>query len=279
MTRIAHLSDLHLVERGFSSRQGMLRRRLAYLSFGRRVDAEHRRERALAALREARSADHVVVTGDLTEDGIVAQFEMLAEVLHESGLDPSRVTLVPGNHDLYDDASPDHACAFTRALEGPLRPWAETSRDAEPVVLREAVIVPVSTAFTQPYTKSAGAFAEGVIERLAITAEKAAALGRALVLAMHHPPSRRFPIMQWIDGLAHHAEVRALLEAFDHAHVIHGHIHVATSRSVRPGAAPRVFSTEAVVDGASPLRFYAARRMRLVAEESAPIAALAFATT
>jgi hypothetical protein len=32
---------------------------------------------------------------------------------------------------------------------------------------------------------------------------------------------------------------------------------------VRPGATPRIFSTEAVVDGSAPLRVYEARHARL----------------
>src|SRR5689334_5809263 len=101
MTRIAHISDLHLLEDKHQLRAAGERLRLSFLSFGRRLDAEERRQRLRSALWSYRAsgAEHLVVTGDLTEDGTEAQFEALAEVFLDSGIDPREVTLVPGNHD------------------------------------------------------------------------------------------------------------------------------------------------------------------------------------
>lgn len=262
MTQLAHLSDLHLLEPRHLARSGAERRRLAYLSAGRRHDAEDRRRRAVHALQAARrsGADHVLVTGDLTEDGIEAQFEVLAEVLHESGLPPSRVTLVPGNHDVYAGSD-----AFARALAGPLRAYAETSTPGVPVVLRDAALLPMSTAISQPYHLSAGSIERPALESAAKFASDSKRGGRAVVVAMHHPPQRRTnPLLQWIDGLRDHQAVGALLTEHDHVHVVHGHLHEAMDRGVRPGATPRIFGTEAVVNGTTPVRFYHARHGRLV---------------
>lgn len=262
MTQLAHLSDLHLLEADHHARSGFERRRLAYLSAGRRRDAEDRRRRAVHALQAARrsGADHVVVTGDLTEDGLDAQFEVLAEVLHESGLTPSKVTLVPGNHDVYADAG-----AFAKALAGPLRAYAETSTPGAPVMLRDAALLPMSTAIAQPYHLSAGSIERPALESAAKLARDTKRSGRAVVVAMHHPPQRRVnPLMQWIDGLRDHEAVGALLAEHEHVHVLHGHLHEAMDRGVRPGATPRIFGTEAVVNGATPVRFYHARHGRLV---------------
>jgi 3',5'-cyclic AMP phosphodiesterase CpdA len=276
MTQIAHLSDLHLLEPGHAERQGVARRRLAYLTFGRPNDDVRRRRRAVEVLSAARrsGADHVVITGDLTEDGLDVQFDILAEVLAESRLPPSQVTLVSGNHDAYVDGS-----AFERALRGPLAAYAPTSTPGVPVVLRDATILPVCTAFEQPYTRSAGAIDDEALDAAANLAEQSRAHGRALVLAMHHPPHRRFPVMQWIDGLVQHAAVGALLERHDHVHVLHGHTHATADRAVRPGATPRIFSTESVIDSRAPLRFYHARHARLwpaaIAPDAVPTLALA----
>jgi 3',5'-cyclic AMP phosphodiesterase CpdA len=278
MTHLAHLSDLHLLEPEHGLRRGLPRRRLAYLSAGRRHDAEDRRRRALHALTAARKsgADHVLVTGDLTEDGIEAQYEVLAEVLDASGLAPERVTLLPGNHDLY--AAGD---AFAKALAGPLRAFAATSTPGVPVTLRDAAVLPVSTAVAQPYQLSAGAVGAPALESVTQLAEATRRSGRALILAMHHPPAKRaMPLMQWIDGLRDHAAMRAVLAAHDHVHVVHGHTHEATDEGVRPGATPRIFGTEAVVTSDTPVRFYHARHGRLwpVAEPAWTAAALAPAT-
>src|SRR5205814_4842391 len=119
-------------------------------------DPEERRrrlERALAAY-ESSGAEHLVITGDLTEDGTDAQFRALAEVLAGARLDPREVTLTAGNHDAYRDTA-----AFDRALQGPLRAFAATSQPGAFTVLDDVVITPVSTVIAQPFTRAAGAIA------------------------------------------------------------------------------------------------------------------------
>jgi 3',5'-cyclic AMP phosphodiesterase CpdA len=260
MIRIAHLSDLHLVEPDHAARRGLLQRRLAYLTFGRPVDAERRKRRVLDTLVAARrsGADHVLITGDLTEDGMDAQFDVLAEVLTESRLSPRTVTLLPGNHDAYNDGG-----AYDRALRGPLSAFAPTSTPGVPVFLGDTVILPMSTAFHQPFTRAIGRLDELALGHAAALADRTRATARSLVLAMHHPPQRRLPVVQWIDGLEQHAAVGSILERHDHVSVLFGHIHGSTDRAVRPGATPRIFSCEAVVDGSAPLRLYNLRHGRV----------------
>src|SRR5687767_9933485 len=91
MVRIAQLSDFHLLEPGHASRRGLRSWRLSFLSAHRALDAGDRVARARRALDAARAADpdHVVITGDLTEDGTTHQFEALAELLHGCGVAPS----------------------------------------------------------------------------------------------------------------------------------------------------------------------------------------------
>src|SRR5882757_3368326 len=102
--RIAHLSDVHVLERRSRESYSLSTR---VVSFHRRLDEGARAQKMKAALDCARraKADHVVISGDLTELGTPAQFERFAEVLHEAGIAPEQVTLVPGNHDAYE--SPD----------------------------------------------------------------------------------------------------------------------------------------------------------------------------
>ena len=275
MTRIAHLSDLHLLEDNHEDRRGAARRRLAYISLGRPYAPRARRDRAAAALASARQsgADHLVLTGDLTEDGTPAQFTILSELLAASGWSPHRVTLIPGNHDAYDGVA-----AWDQALGGPLAVYRATSTLGAPVRLPGLTLLPLSTALAQHYTRSIGAFQEGALAGAATLAAETRHAGDALVLAMHHPP-RRHPVapLQWIDGFRDHAAAKALLGAHDHMHILHGHTHEATDHAVRPGAAPRIFSTEAVVDGAAPLRLYTARHARLWPEPRAEVARLALA--
>lgn len=261
MTKIAHLSDLHLVEQDPSRRSRAHRFRLSWLTMLCPLDIERRRRRALEAFEQAYAsgADHLVITGDLTEDGMPGQFEMLASVLAESRWPASRVTLVPGNHDAYNDGA-----AFNQALDGPLRPYRETSAAGAVLPIAGAVLVAVSTAFHQAFTRSAGALERESLETIEAAARQARKKGVPLIVAQHHPPlGYSLQPFQWIDGFQQHRELTALLLEHDHAHVLHGHTHVAADRPVRSGAMARIFSAEAVVNSAAPLRLYRTQHGRL----------------
>jgi 3',5'-cyclic AMP phosphodiesterase CpdA len=256
MATIAQLTDLHLLEDDFERRPLGPRARLSFLSFGRPLNAQERRQRVATALAEARdaNADHLLITGDLTEDGHFAQFEVLAELLHDSRISPSRITLVPGNHDAYCEGG-----AFADAMAGPLKAFAATSQCGTPIALRDVTLVPVSTAFHQSVLRSAGAIAKDELEGLARVVADPAFAGRPLVFAQHHPPSRHgLPFWHWIDGLIEHATLTEMFDRCPHLYVVHGHTHRAVNRSVRQGEAARIFSAKAVVECESTLRLYEA---------------------
>jgi Icc-related predicted phosphoesterase len=254
MATLAQLTDLHLLEDNYAERPLGPRARLSYLSFGRCLDPGERRARAARCLQEVRAkgVDHLLITGDLTEDGDLAQFEVLAELLAESRIPPERITLVPGNHDAYTDGG-----TYLEAMKGPLREYAPTSVVGATLRFRDVTIVPVSTAFHQSVLRSAGAIAEDELRRLAEIAADPTLSDRPLVFTQHHPPGRHFlPLFQWVDGLLEHTALSALFDRCPHLHVIHGHTHHETNRAIRNGEPPRVFSAKAVVDGTSPLRLY-----------------------
>jgi 3',5'-cyclic AMP phosphodiesterase CpdA len=253
MTVVAHVTDLHLVERDHHRRGAAQKSRLLYLNSGRKLDPEVRLDHAREALRRAARCDHVVVTGDLTEDGTEAQFELLAELLHESALAPERVTLVPGNHDIYERRD-----GFEHALEGPLRAFARTSALGQPLELgASTVLVPVSTAIPQRMLLSAGALAHNDRAALDRLARDPAVRGSTLLVAQHHPPlGHRNPIWNWIDGMAAAQRNASLLCNHAHMHVLHGHTHERKSLRVRLHGPEQVHSGAAVVMSSDHVRFY-----------------------
>ena len=105
MTTIAHLSDVHALSlRGASP--------LSFLSHKRLGGAANlllnRRNKHPVALFESliddlnRSPlDAVVVTGDLVNLSLVSEFALARRLLDRIALGPSRVRLIPGNHDVY----------------------------------------------------------------------------------------------------------------------------------------------------------------------------------
>ncbi len=255
MVRIAQLTDLHLVERDHGARRGVRSWRLSFLSAHRDLDADDRITRATLALAAVAAAgvDHLVITGDLTEDGTVAQFEVLAEMLHACGVAAAKITLVPGNHDVIDRRD-----GWARALEGPLRAFAATSQLGRPFDVGDLTILPVNTAFYQHWVMSAGRIGPAHAGEVADAIALGRARGRVVLLAQHHPvTTHRNPVVHWVDGLRDHAKARSLLRDEPHVHVMHGHTHRRRDRSLDAARAAQVFSACAVVDGDAPLRVYA----------------------
>lgn len=249
--RLAHLSDLHLLEATPTPRL-----RLRYLSFFRPLDAAARRAHALTGLTAARAggADHLVVTGDLTEEGTAAQFQVVADLLAESGWAGDRVTLLPGNHDRYAEPT-----AWADALDGPLAPWAGTSRTGTLVERDGAVIVPLDSSIPQSWVSSAGNVSMDDVP--AHDTLRDAARGRAVVLAVHHPPFR--VRTHAVHGMRNHAALRARLCACEGVQVLHGHIHRRADRELGVGG-PRVYSAQAITVDANALRLYDVADGRLV---------------
>jgi len=206
----------------------------------------------------------VVISGDLTEIGSPGEFECLAETLHDSGIAPGRVTLVPGNHDLY--TAPD---AWCRALEGPLAAYRATSA-SEPGRIIDCAgvrLLPLDVARYQPVTRSAGCIDDRTLDFVQRRGADSGLADRPLVVVQHHPPFvRATQAWQWIDGLIGAARLMSILEAFRHLFVLHGHLHSAVNRVLGCGVA-RVLGATAIVDDqdAPRVRLYDVRDGRLEA--------------
>ncbi len=242
LVRLAHVSDVHTLEK---------RRRfdldVRFVSFGRELDAALRMRKLAAALDVAKRAcaDHIVISGDLTETGTQEQFETFAETLHGSGHDPDSITLVPGNHDAY--ASSD---AWTRALDGPLRPWAlGAAREPGKIVEHDtAFLVPIDVSHHQSIARSSGVVRDEVAAALERRLEDPALARKPILFVQHHPPyAHERSWMQWIDGLRGWSRIFDLLAGHAHTHLLHGHLHRVVDRIANIGNA-RIFGAPAVVD-------------------------------
>ena len=221
--------------------------RVRFLSFGRPLDAAGRQRKLRRALRTARQvgAHHVVVSGDLTEIGTPGEFETLAESLLECGIAPERITLVPGNHDLYSSAD-----AWRWALAGPLAPFARTSarQPGKALDIGGATLLPIDATFHQPVTRSAGIIDDANLEAIERHASDSVLARRPLVIVQHHPPFvRKTGAWHWIDGLIGAVRMMSLLERFRHLFVLHGHLHTPVDRALGCGVR-RIFGATATVD-------------------------------
>ena len=257
MTLLAHLSDLHLLEERYHQRKGIDRFRLSYLSAAVPLDPAERYRNAELALGQARSAgaDHVMLTGDLTEDGLPAQYDLLRGLLSDSGFTPDQVTLVPGNHDTYSGPT-----AWNSALAGLLRAYRATSATDAVTVLDDAVLSPISTAIeSQSFMISVGAIKQRDVESAAKLAADPVCKRRTTVLAMPPPPlGLSNPVVNAIDGLHRSKPMRDLLTENASLRVVHGHIHQTFDRKIAGRDHAQILAADAIRNGGDCLRLYKA---------------------
>lgn len=283
MRRIAHLSDVHLLDARAEKHPARYRFATKLVSLGRGVDPSARRRRLARALAAAKAsgADHFVISGDLTEVGATGEFEHFAEVLSEAGLPEDSVTLVPGNHDAYTAHG-----AWERAIEGPLARFASASATAPGKVVDRGPVAffPIDTSCFQSITRSSGVFTRATADKLERRLADPGLRDKALVLVLHHPPIYGNAFMKLFDGLRGCAQVVELLVRHPRLQLLHGHLHRVVDRivssskeacangsSARP-AHTRVFGAPATCDGpddAPRIRLYDIEDGRLMAARSA----------
>jgi len=247
---IAHLSDVHMLDP--KTRRSSARYRLAtkLVSLGRAVDPRLRARKLARALGVAKSsgADHVVISGDLTELGDDTEFEHFAEILEAAGLDEDSVTLVPGNHDAYTSKD-----GWKKAMEGPLRRYASASvaQPGKVVERGDVALMPIDTSCFQSVVKAGGEFTPEVARVVESRLMDPALRNKAMVLVLHHAPfvHTKAPLHRFVDGLRGCAHVVDLLMRHPRLQVLHGHLHHVVDR-VMNGTATRIFGAPAVCDDA-----------------------------
>lgn len=254
MTIIAHISDLHLIEENHKKRNIFSRKKLSLISFAVALNAEERMERVSNILDLAyhSGAEHVVITGDLTEDGMDLQFDVLANVLLSSKFTPEQVTLVPGNHDGYTSSD-----AFELALFGPLYKFQGTSSFDSVTTLKDVTIVPISTVIkNQAFIHS-----QGVISKDALIKIKKTIIGKpgeAIIVAQHHPPSHHKALFEFFgfDGVKNAMAMHEIIVENKNVNILHGHNHKKTTKSYVGRQHAQVFSVSSMRDDALSLRVY-----------------------
>jgi len=105
--RIIHLSDIHVWRYEFNPIHLLNKRAVGVFSLvvGRARKFRLERLHEVVARVLSRSPDHILITGDLTTTALSAEFREARGALADLLADPSRVTVIPGNHDRYTNGS------------------------------------------------------------------------------------------------------------------------------------------------------------------------------
>ena len=248
---LAHLSDPHLAPLPPPRAIELAGKRIGgFINWRRnrqRVHLSTVLERIVADVK-SRTPDHVVVTGDLLNLSLAAEYAPALAWLQRLG-SAHDLTLIPGNHDTY-----------VRAMAGhPQRHWADYMRGdaaggaAFPFLRRRgpAALIGLSTAVPAPAFRATGQLGPA---QLGAFTEMLAALQHEnvfRVVLLHHPPLIG-PARQH-DRLLDEDAFLDVLRAHGAELVLHGHEHLHSLRWLegpgRPIPAVGVPSASAAAGG------------------------------
>jgi len=220
---LAHLSDPHIGPLPRPRRQELLgKRATGYLNWTRARAYLH----DMGALSQivadikAHRPDHIAMTGDVSNIGLPAEFQLAHAWLETLG--PAEdVSFVPGNHDAYVRGSmPDLARVFAPWTKGET-PAAETYPYLR---ARESVaLIGLSSGVPTPFFIASGRLGQRQLQACEQLLVETGKRGLARVVMIHHPPlSRPSNVAR---GLADAREFEAMLRRAGAELVIHGHEH------------------------------------------------------
>jgi 3',5'-cyclic AMP phosphodiesterase CpdA len=266
MFTLAHLSDPHLPMPQARAVDLLGKRATGYFNWWRNRVQLHRPE-ALAGIVadiKAQKPDHIALTGDLVNISLPDEFARASRWLATLGT-PDRVTVIPGNHDVY---------VATRWRES-LGQWgAYIAGDGQspaadfkvfPTLRRRGpvALVGLNSGVPKPPLLATGTLGDA---QIAAAEKLLAALGReglCRVVMIHHPPlttESRFK------RLTDAAAFQAMIRRVGCEIVLHGHNHRSeVARIAGPqGAIPVVGVTSA---SAAPESKYGRARYHLIGIE------------
>ena len=265
--RIAHFSDLHLLSLEGVPPWRFLNKRLSgWANLRLKRGHIHRASYVRAIAREIARAkvDPVVVTGDLTNLALEAEFDAVRRLLEEElALPPRDVSIIPGNHDLYTRGaltSRRFEAYFADWLQGDLPELAVDVGGARfPVVkLRGGVaVVALSSAVPRLPFVAAGELGRAQLDALSRVLAHPEVARRTVVLALHHPAVDGWSgVKAHIEGLRDAPALLELLSRVPRGLVLHGHLHRRIQRIVTTAAGKlhHVGATSASLHDPSPDR-------------------------
>jgi 3',5'-cyclic AMP phosphodiesterase CpdA len=191
---LAQLSDVHLAPlRGLALRHLNVKRGLGYLNWQRGRRRVHRRDALdlVVADLKAQRPDHIAVTGDLINLGLPAEYEAAHAWLEGLGA-PDKVTVIPGNHDIYThlagDPGVEHWADYMRSDAWGAKLGADKERFPFVRRIGPIALIALNSAVPTPPFVAAGELGNRQIATLAEILIRAQQQKLIRVVLIHHPP-------------------------------------------------------------------------------------------
>ena len=219
---LAHLTDVHLSPiTGFSPRYWNVKRGLGYLNWQRGRKKVHKRDVADRLVADAKTlrADHIVITGDLINLGLPVEYEAALTWLKAVG-PAERVTVIPGNHDIYSSLHGDAGVARWTGYMG-----GDADTHAFPFVRRfgSVALIGLNSAIETPPFAASGRLGPDQIEVARDLLERLGDDGMVRVVLIHHPPLQGLASAR--RGLKDVKIFQRMLEKSGAELVLYGHNH------------------------------------------------------
>jgi len=225
---LVHISDVHLGPlTGLRPWHWNTKRALGYVNWHRGRRFVHQPDLAdrIAADALAQPHDHIAVTGDLANLGLPVEFVRARAWLDALG-GPERVTVVPGNHDIYTGRMFGASCLDSWA---PYMRNSEAWRKGETVrfpfvrIMGPVALIGLNSAVPTPPFVAAGRLGDGQIAQLAACLDRLGEARLIRVVLIHHPPlPGQAPPRR---ALADAAALADVLDRHGAELVLHGHNH------------------------------------------------------
>jgi 3',5'-cyclic AMP phosphodiesterase CpdA len=225
MFTLAHLSDPHLPMPQARMGQLLSKRATGYVNWWRHRVHLHVPE-ALAGIVadiKAQQPDHIALTGDLVNVALPQEYRRAADWLAELG-SPDRITVIPGNHDVYVSVPWAESLGLWGAyMAGDGQPPA-AGFDVFPTIRRRdgIALIGLSSGVPKPPLLATGDLGAGQIARAEKLLVETGAEGLCRIVLIHHPPlTDQSRWKHLTDASAFQAMIRRVgCEA-----VLHGHNH------------------------------------------------------
>ena len=238
MFRLAHLSDPHLPMPQARIVQLLNKRATGYYNWWHHRVHLHVPD-ALAAIVadiKAQKPDHIALTGDLVNVSLPQEFRRAADWLAAFDT-PERITVIPGNHDVYVTLPWDQGLGLWGAyMAGDGQPPA-SGFDVFPTLRRRdgIALIGLSTGVPKPPLFATGDLGAAQIARAERLLAETAREGLCRIVLIHHPPlTDQSRWKHLTDADAFQAMIRRVgCEA-----ILHGHNHRSEIARVMGPAGP-----------------------------------------
>jgi 3',5'-cyclic AMP phosphodiesterase CpdA len=260
---LAHLSDPHLPMPPARAGELLNKRATGYFNWWRNRVHLHVPE-ALAGIVadiKAMKPDHIALTGDLVNVALPEEFRRAADWL--AAFDsPERVTVIPGNHDVYVALPWSESLGLWGAyMAGDSQPPA-AGFDVFPTLRRRdgVALIGLSTGVPKPPLFATGDLGPAQIARAEQLLAETAREGLCRIVLIHHPPLSDQPRFKHLTDTA---AFQAMIRKVGCEAILHGHNHRSEiARIAGPrGAVPVLGVTSA---SAAPGSKYGRARYHLI---------------